>query len=210
MKFGKIVFLALIFGLTSPVSAADAGFDYAVLSPPQRTDSPGKVEVIEFFWYKCPHCYHLEPGLNQWLKTLPKYVAFKRIPAILNDNWLPMAKAYYAMEALGVTDRLHDQVFDAIHEERINLDNLDTLAAWMAKHGVGQEKFKRTYNSFSVSAKANRARQLTRSYKINGVPTLAVQGRYTTSMSMTGSESALFSTLDQLIDLSRKDSSSTH
>jgi protein dithiol oxidoreductase (disulfide-forming) len=208
MKLGKLamtIAVPLLGLVATPAAAIDAGFDYAVLSPAQKTETRGKIEVIEFFWYKCPHCYQLDPNLDKWLKTLPKDVAFTRVPAVLSEPWLHMAKAYYAMEALGVADKLHRALFDAIHLEGQNLDSQDALAEWMGKHGVDKAGFLRTYNSFAVTAKANRAKQLTRSYRLSGVPTLAVQGRYTSSASMTGSEAALFSTLDQLIEMVRKD-----
>ncbi|MDR3391208.1 MAG: thiol:disulfide interchange protein DsbA/DsbL [Sulfuriferula sp.] len=192
-----------------PVTAAHAtateGFDYQVLSPEMGTDSGKKIEVAEFFWYRCPHCYHLEPGLNTWLKTLPKDVAIRRIPAVLNDSWAQLAKAYYAMEALGVADKYHDALFKAIHEDGLDVTKDAILFDWAAKVGMDRKAFIAAYQSFGVQSKVMRANQLTRDSKITGVPSFVVDGTYVTSESMTGTEEGLFKTLDDLIVKVRKE-----
>ncbi|GBL46653.1 periplasmic thiol:disulfide interchange protein DsbA [Sulfuriferula multivorans] len=209
----KFLLMITLLGMGAfPLAHADSahpveGKDYQVVSPELNTDSGKKIEVAEFFWYRCPHCFHLEPALNAWIKKLPKDVAIRRIPAVLNESWLPLAKTYYTLELLGKIPALHDDVFNAIHVEGIDLNNPDILFNWAAKQGINRKTFVDTYNSFDVQSKAMRANQLTRDSKINGVPAFIVAGKYSTSVSMTGSEDALFKTLDSLIAKARKEQS---
>ena len=204
---------ALIFGLFSaalaPLGHADsaapvAGKDYQLVSPALNTDSGKKIEVTEFFWYGCPHCFHLEPELNAWLKKLPKDVALRRIPAVLNQSWAPLAKAYYTLEVLGKLDK-HDDLFNAIHMQGMNLNDPNALFDWAAQNGINRKTFIDAYNSFDVQSKVVRANQLTRESKIGGVPAFLVDGKYSTSVLMAGSEDALFKTLDSLIEKIRKE-----
>ena len=155
--------------------------------------------MLEFFWYGCPHCNALEPDLNDWLKNKPKHVAFKRVPAILNESWAAMARAYYALEALGKNDKLHSDVFHAFHVQRMDLSPPETFFDWAVTKSIDRKKLADAYNSFAVNTKVMRAAQLTRDYKLAGVPALAVNGKYVTSVSMTGSQQALFDTVDVLI-----------
>lgn len=205
----KIVFILALLGFALPAAQADqnvsaTGSKYQVINPRMSTDSGNKIEVAEFFWYRCPHCFQLEPALNAWIKKLPKDVAIRRIPAVLNESWLPLAKAYYTLELLNKT-QLHDEVFNAIHVQGIDLNNPDTLFDWAEKNGVNRKKFADTYHSFDVQTKVMRANQLTRDSQINGVPAFVVDGKYATSVSMAGSEDALFKTLDRLIEKARKE-----
>lgn len=179
-----IAALAVALPLASlPAVAApiQAGQDYNVLAVAQPTDAKGKIEVIEFFAYTCPHCFHFEPELNAWAKSLPKNVVLKREPVVFSPSWEPMARAYFALEALGVVDKLHDDVFNAIHTDNIPLMNPEVFFDWGAKHGLDRAKLKAVYESFTVNAKVNEAKQLARDYAITGVPTLAVAGKYVTS-----------------------------
>ena len=195
-----------------PLSAAAAlvaGKDYTVLSPEIGTDSGKKIEVAEFFWYRCPHCFQLEPGLNAWLKTAPKDVAIRRIPAVLSAAWVPLAKTYYAMEALGVVNKYHDQLFNAIHLDGLDVSQESNLFDWAAKVGMNRDAFVDAYQSFGVQSKVMRANQLTRDAQITGVPSFVIDGKYLTSASMAGSEEALFNTLDQLIAKVRQSRAST-
>jgi thiol:disulfide interchange protein DsbA len=196
--------LPLLFGM--PVAhALDAGIDYAELSPAQRTDvKHNQVEVLEFFWYRCPHCFHIEPALNAWVKKLPKDVVLKRVPGILNDQWMPLARAYYALESLNLVDKLHDQVFDAIHVQHIDLNNPETFFDWAVTKGVDRHKLVSAYNSFGVNSKVMRAKQMTKAYKLTGVPSFAVDGKYTTSAYMAGGQDRLFDALDGLVDMELK------
>ncbi len=189
-------------------AAITANKDYMVLSPEIGTDTPGKIEVTEFFWYHCPHCFKIEPALNAWIKKAPKDVVIRRIPAVLNASWVPLAKTYYAMEALGVADKYHDDLFNAIHLEGLDTSQENNIFNWAGMVGMNKQAFINAYQSFGVQSKVMRAYQLTRDAKITGVPTFIVDGKYSTSESMTGGEASLFSTLDQLIAKARQEHAS--
>ena len=177
--------------------------DYTQLITPIGTDNNKKIEVAEFFWYRCPHCYALEPALNAWIKTLPKDVYIRRIPAVLNESWTPQAKAWYAMQTMGVGDKYHDALFKAIHVDKLDSASEINLFDWAGRVGMNKPAFVNAYNSFAVQSDVMRANQLTVDAQINGVPSFVVDGQYLTSVSMTGSEQALFQTLNQLIIMTR-------
>ena len=199
------VLIVALLPLSGANAAALLDTDYTILSPEIGTDSGNKIEVAEFFWYRCPHCFQLEPGLNAWLKKTPKDVAMRRIPAVLNASWMPLAKTYYAMEALGVAHKYHDDLFNAIHLDGLDVSKESNLFDWAAKVGMNRQAFIDAYQSFGVQSKVFRANQLTRDAHITGVPSFVVDGKYLTSESMTGSEAGLFSTLDELIAKARKE-----
>ncbi|TAK91447.1 MAG: thiol:disulfide interchange protein DsbA/DsbL [Burkholderiaceae bacterium] len=157
------------------------GQDYQVLKTAQPTEEVGKIEVTEFFSYGCPHCYHFEPMLNAWMKTLPTDVVVRRVPISFNPHFATVQRLYYALDALGIEKDLHSKVFDAIHKDNVDLYSVEGMVGFMEKQGVSREKFMAAYNAFGVQAKLNRADQMTRLYQIMGVPTLAVDGRYITS-----------------------------
>src|SRR5690606_13492249 len=143
--------------------------NYTELKPPLASEATnGKIEVLEFFWYGCIHCYNLEPQIESWQKTLPKDVEFRRVPAVFKQRWALDASIFYAMEALGVLDKLHRPLFDAIHKDRLRTDNPEALNEWLQKHGVDAKKFSDTMRSFGVQSKTRRAAQLTVAYKIDG------------------------------------------
>lgn len=208
MKFNRLPRMLMTAGLvcgltlaTGVLQAAELkeGKDYTVLSQTQPTDAKGKIEVTEFFWYGCPHCYEFEPTLNTWIKTLPKDVAFRRVPADFG-RWTGGAKLFYALEALGEETRLHKELFDAIHgNERLNFNNESAVADWLAKKGVDRKKFTEAYNSFSVQSSVSRAQQLTRNHGLNGVPNVIIGGKYMTNNVLTGSFEALPAIMNQLI-----------
>ncbi|MCX7672464.1 MAG: thiol:disulfide interchange protein DsbA/DsbL [Thiobacillaceae bacterium] len=199
MSLLRSLFFFLLPLLLLPAQAAEWGKDYVELSPAQPVDVPrGKVEVIEFFWYRCPHCAELEPELEEWAKRLPPYVVLRRQPAVLGEGWVPLTRAYYALEAVGAL-RLHGEVFRAIHRERIDLNDPETFFDWAAARGVDRKKLAEAYHSFAVSTKVARAKQLSARYKVNGVPAFVVNGKYQTSAYLTGSHKALFRVLDALI-----------
>jgi thiol:disulfide interchange protein DsbA len=210
-------FAALCLALSGTAAAQLLkGSHYELIDPPQPTESGKKIEVIEFFWYACPHCNNLQPPLRAWLKRKSADVEFRRIPAVLQDSWLQLARAYYAIEAMGLTDRLHHDLFAAIHEQR-TLDpkvlarDPKPLFDWVASKGVDRQKFIDTYNSFAVTNRTQRAVELTRNYDIPYTPVLVVNGRYLTSPSMKGNNNAdgslnydkFFQNLDQLIAQAR-------
>lgn len=162
------------------------GVDFRTLDKAQQTDSGHKVEVTEFFWYSCPHCYAFEPSLENWVKKQGGNIVFKRVPVAFNESFVPQQRLYYALDALGLTAQLTPKVFNAIHVERQPLDKDASIADFVAKQGVDKQKFVAMYNSFGVQAKVRTASQLQAAYKIDGVPTVAIGGRYITSPSIAG------------------------
>jgi len=174
---------------------------YQELNPPQPVETADKIEVLEFFWYGCIHCYNLEPKIEAWLKTLPKDVEFRRVPAVFNERWAHDAAIFYTFEALGVLEKLHRPFFDAIHRDRLRTDNAQALNAWLEKNGVDPKKFEATVKSFGVQSKTKRAIRLTSAYKIDGTPAMAVHGRYTVP-----SSEAILDTVNRLVANVRKTS----
>lgn len=200
--------LALLAGLlvlngALAAEPAEEGTDYKRLDKPVPVETGKQIEVVEFFWYRCPHCNQLEPSLEAWVKKLPADVKFRPVPAVLNPNWLPSAKLYYALADVGALDRLHGKVFDAYHREGLDLDDENELMAWIRKQGVDEARFKSAYHSFSTQTRSMKGAQLARKAGIAGVPALMVDGKYTTSISMTFTEERLFEVLDQLIQRAR-------
>ncbi|MHB1528369.1 MAG: thiol:disulfide interchange protein DsbA/DsbL [Acidiferrobacteraceae bacterium] len=199
--------LVLLIGLLSPF-AAHAAFrrnrDYLRLFPTQPVTTGRRIEVREFFWYSCPHCFHLEPVLNAWLKHKPPYVAFVRTPAVLNPSWEPQARAYYTFQSLGVVNRLHDLFFNAIHIKQENLSTGPLIAQWAARHGVNEQKFLATYHSFGVDSKLQNAIDLARAEGVDAVPTLVVEGRYLTNVGMAGGRKRMMRLVDFLIQKARQ------
>jgi thiol:disulfide interchange protein DsbA len=205
--FSLRFFLAIALSLVGLTAKADIhpGKEYELLSSPQAVETGKKIEVLEIFAYTCPHCFDLEADLNKWAKQLPKDVEFRRLPAIFSDSWAPFAKVFYTFEAMGLTERLHGEFFNAIHVQHVRFDNDNTIFAWVEKQGVPRKSFIDIYSSFSIQSKALRAKQLVRAYGISGVPTVIVDGKYRTSVSSTGSHAGLLSALDQLIVRARQE-----
>lgn len=201
------VLLAMLVFLPPAVTAAEAakgdfveGIEYERVVPAQPTEEPGKVEVLELFWYGCPHCYHLEPMLDKWRETLPDDVVFRRMPAIFtNPRWELHARAFYTAEALGVLDQIHRPLFEALHKKQLKLATEDELAGFFAAHGVKEEDFKRTFNSFYVTTKVNNAKLMTRRYGIDGVPAMIVDGKYRTDGPAAGSQEKMLEVVNFLI-----------
>lgn len=192
--------LVSLAGLAGAVDLKE-GKNYTVYNPPRSTDVRDKIEITEFFWYGCGHCFHLEPSLGPWLKKLPKDVSFRRVPALFPDGrWGPGAKIFYTLEAMGLLEKLHGDVFAAIHTERINLFDEKVLFDWIAKKGVDGKKFADTYSSFTIQSKLNRSIQLTQAHGLDGVPALIVDGRYR----VANAEDTL-PVVDQLIEQARKE-----
>ena len=205
------LFAAMILCLVSASSMAQvAGRDYQILKQQQPTDSGGKVEVIEFFWYGCPHCNSLQPSLHAWLKRKPADVEFKRFPAVFQDSWVPLTRLYYTLDAMGLADKLHLEVFAALHDKKTRLQEQKVLFDWIASKSVDRQKFIDTYNSFSVQTRSQRAMDVTRDYDVPGTPAIDVNGRFITAPSMvlksdnTIDYDRFFKVVDQLIVLARK------
>ncbi len=181
------------------------GKDYVRLAKPVQTDAPaGKVEVIEFFWYSCPHCNAFEPELEAWIKAAPKDLLIRRIPVAFNASFVPQQKLYFALESMGKLPDLHGKVFRAIHVERLPLNKDDLIFDWIGKQGVDVAKFKEAYNSFSVSNQVRKAAQLQEAYGVEGVPSMGVAGRYYTDGTMAGSMTGVLQAVDYLAAQARK------
>ncbi len=186
-------------------AAAVEGKQYVRLNPPLLVPATGKIEVLEFFWYGCPHCNAFEPMLEAWVKKLPDDVAFRRVPvAFREEPFVAHQKIYYALEALGLVSTLHRKVFFAIHVEREKLDKIADITAFMGKNGVDTAKFTEVFNSFSVNTKTAQARKLAEAYRIDGVPALGVAGRFWTSGTLASTPERSLAVTDELIKLSRK------
>jgi thiol:disulfide interchange protein DsbA len=182
-----------------------AGTDFQPLPKPAPIDAPaGKIEVIEFFWYSCPHCNAFEPLLAQWVKKLPADVAFRRIPVAFRPDFEAQQRLFFALEAMGLVDKLHTKVFAAIHAERQRLDQTPAILDWVAKQGVDKAKFQDQYNSFSAASKLKRAGQLQDAYKVEGVPALGVAGRFYTDGTLTKNMERALQVVDYLVGEVRK------
>ena len=196
----------LFFGLaTVQAQKIEEGFDYRVLPIPQPVESKGKVEVIEFFWYGCPHCYDFEPELSSWVKRQPKAVVFRRVPVAFRDDFLPHSQLFYALDSMGKGDALNEKVMYAMHKENKRLLTEPEIADWVATQGIDRNTFLATYRSFAVVSKARAAKQLAEAYRIDGVPTIVMQGKYVTSPSIAGSKAKAITVMDYLEEKIRKD-----
>ena len=202
----KLLSLFLPLLLAAPLAWAQGKYQYSELKPPQPVETQGKkIEVVEFFWYGCPHCYNLEPAIESWMKKLPPDVQFRRVPAVFNERWGHDAAIYYTFEAMGLLDKLHRPFFDAIHRDHLHSDNQAAMTEWLQKNGVDAKKFYETLKSFGVQSKARRAVQLTTAYKIDGTPAMAVQGRYTVSAEQGRTREGMLETVSYLVDMLRKE-----
>lgn len=168
---------ASLFFSGAVFAAIEAGRDYQLLNPPQPPGT-NKIEVLEFFFYGCSHCYDLHPRLSKWEKTMPKDVELTLVPTIFRDSWEPMAQTYYALESMGLQDKMHDPLYRAWHVDKIDINDAAKVTEFVAKHGVDRAKFSSAYNSFSMQSRVTRAKQMIRTYGISGTPTLVVDGKY--------------------------------
>jgi len=196
-------------GLVAPRARAQGGqpiegTHYVRLTPPAPTGAPGKIEVLEFFWYGCPHCNAFEPALDGWARRLPADVSFRRVPTAFSANWVAHQRLYYALEALGLLDTMHRRVFYAIHHDRQRLDRPQEIAEFVSRNGIDPVKFGQAYDSFGVISKVRQASTLVDAYKIDAVPALGVQGRYYTSGTLAGSNDRSLLVADYLIERIRK------
>lgn len=171
---------ALLLAVSLPLAAQNPGLppDVQELPTPVATDNKGRIEVVEFFWYGCPHCYSMEPLLEKWMKGLPKDVDFRRVPAAFNERWAIAGRVYYALESLGQVERLHKPLFDAIHRDGLRITDPQALAQWLEKNGVDVKKFSDAERSFAVESKMKRALSALQQSRIDGVPALMINGKY--------------------------------
>jgi protein dithiol oxidoreductase (disulfide-forming) len=197
--------LCLSSGLAWAQQAFRAGKDYQTLDRPVPTDAgAGKVELIEFFWYSCPHCNAFEPSFAQWVKNAPKDVVVRRVPVAFRDDFAPQQRLYYTLEAMGLLDTVHAKVFHAVHVERLPLNTDALIQAWVEKQGVDGKKFAETSKSFGVAGKVKRAVQLQNDFRVEGVPSLGIAGRYYTDGSMAGGMDRALKVAESLIAQSRQ------
>lgn len=187
-------------GLALAQRRPEDGKDYRTLDKKAPVEAPaGKIEVVEFFWYSCPHCNAFEPMLSAWVKKLPADVSFRRVPVAFRDDFVPQQRLYYTLEAMGKVDELHAKVFHAIHVERQATNREDTILAFAQKNGLDRARFQELYNSFSVSTKARRAKQLQDQYEVDGVPAMGVAGRFYTDGTLTGNMDRVLQVVDYLV-----------
>ena len=180
------------------------GKDYLPLDRPVATEAGnGKVELIEFFWYSCPHCNAFEPTFAQWIKTAPKDVVVRRIPVAFRDDFAPQQRLFFALEAMNLLDSLHAKVFAAIHVDKQPLNTEAAIVEWVGKQGVDKAKFSETYKSFGVASKLKRAVQLQNDYHVEGVPSFGIAGRFYTDGSIAGSMERAVKVAESLIAQSR-------
>lgn len=199
IRKGIITILVLLVSFTSAHAQFKQGVDYEVIKTPVKTSNPDKVVVTEMFWYGCPHCFRFEPYMDRWKATLPDDVVVEVVPSVLNPSWMADARAFFALEMMGEREKVHKNLFNAIHIQRKRLNSLDTLAAFMKTQGVDEKQFRDNYNSFPVDTKVRKSRQKERKYGHHGVPTVIINGKYRTSASMAGSNSRVLEVMDYLV-----------
>ena len=181
------------------------GSDYVVLDKLAPTEAgAGKIEVVEFFWYSCPHCNRFEPQLEEWIKKMPKDVTLRRAPVAFKPDFEPQQRLYFVLEAMGKVEELNKKVFAAIHVEKQALNTLPLIADWAEKQGINKAKFTEAYNSFPVATKSRKATLLQDAYKVDGVPALGVAGKYYTSGSLAQTMERALVVTDHLIALAKK------
>lgn len=204
--FTRLLFAASVACATffAPASQAQSSQGYVVINPALPSDTPGKIEVLEFFAYTCPHCAAMEPLVEEWEKKMPSDVVLKRVPIAFNAGMKPLQQLYYTLVAMDRTD-LHPKVFAAIHNEKRRMFDKKSMVEWMGTQGVDKAKFESVFDSFSVTSQVQRANQLTEAYRVEGTPALAVGGKYLTSPVLAGNSYAgAIAELDKLIPMARK------
>lgn len=205
-----VAFALYAAALPAPAQGLVEGKNYVRLKNPVPVETGNKIEVIEFFSYGCPHCADLEPVLEGWLKTLPADVQFRRVPVLFQPAWERLAKVYYTLDALGVEPKLSQDVFNAIHKQGINLSNESTFFDWAAKQGLDRKKVDEMYNSFGINGKFNRAKAQARTYEIQSVPTVVVDGKFITASDKIGGHGQLPSAINALVDKARAERKQQH
>lgn len=205
LHIGWFIFVVALLTSISAKSAEEELTGFETIATPQPTQNPDKVEVIEFFWYGCPHCYAFEPLLESWAKKRPANVDFIRQPAAFSDLWAKHAKAFYVAQALGVIDKVHADFFDTIQNKHQKLETEEQLAEFFKAHGVKESDFHDAYNSFLVDTKVRQAAVIPARYGVTGVPVLIVNGKYKVDGKSAGSHEKMIEVLNQLIKKESKD-----
>ncbi|QIO04526.1 thiol:disulfide interchange protein DsbA/DsbL [Acinetobacter shaoyimingii] len=197
---GSVAAAVMAFSATTMAANFTAGKDYTVVEKPIKVSKPGKIEVREFFWYGCPHCFTLEPHMQAWLKKIPKDVNFLRTPAAMNPVWEQGARGYYTAEALGVRVKTHLPLFHAIHDGNQQIFDQKSQAKFFAKYGISEAKFNTTFNSFPITAKVAESNKLAAQLQLTGVPAIVVNGKYI----VQGEDAKVTQVVDYLIQKERK------
>ncbi len=193
---------ASLFGMTAQAAdnvPLEAGKTYVELANPVPVSEPGKIEVVELFWYGCPHCYAFEPTINPWVEKLPSDVNFKRIPALFGGPWDAHGQLFITLDTMGVEHKVHNAVFNAIQKEGKRLTKPEDMADFVATQGVDKAKFLETFNSFAVKGKMAQYKELAQKYGVQGVPTMIVNGKYRFDLGTTGGPEQTLNVADQLI-----------
>jgi len=183
----------------APKTDWEAGKNYFVIDPPQATASGDRIEVLEVFSYACPHCAHFQPYAEKIKQSLPAYASFDYMPAVFNAQWEPFARAYYTAQSLGVVDKTHQALFDALHRDHLPLRTIDELAGFYAEHGVDRAKFLATSGSFEVESKLARAMQIVKADGIDGTPSIVVNGKYRVTTASAGGYDEEVALVDWLV-----------
>ena len=204
-----LALVLVVLSLPSQAAGLVEGTDYRTVDPPQHSDSPpGKIEVLEFFSWGCPHCNEFNPLITQWAEKAPKDVVLKRVATGMGRTaWTNLARAYYALGSLGFADSLNAPIFHAIHEEHQPLFDEGAITAWVGKHGVDPAKFRTAFDSFGVNTQLNQAEQMVENYKVDGVPSLAVGGKY---MVLGNSFEEIIAHLDAVVTKVRAERAAAH
>jgi len=203
---------AALFLFVSAVSLASIAMPFAYVEDVHykkteqllATNTKDKIEVVEMFFYGCPHCFNLESTVEEWKKNLPENVTFRYVPAVFKDTWAPLAKAFYAMEKMDLLDKLHAPLFEAIHFDQRRIYTEEAIADFVVEHGVNRDEFVDAMNSFAVKTAVNKAKKMTDTSGISGVPALIVNGKYMTGAALAGGEEEIFEIVDFLIQGEQK------
>lgn len=194
---------ASLFGLVAQAADFRAGKEYVELQAPVPVAEPGKIEVVELFWYGCPHCYQFEPVIQPWVEQLPDDVSFKRMPAMFGGVWNLHGQLFLTLESMNVDQSVHDAVFSAYHNEGNRLETPEKMADLLANHGVDREAFLKAFNSFGVKARIEQVKKLGMAYQISGVPVLVVNGKYRFDIGSAGGPQRTLELADFLIEKER-------
>lgn len=194
--------LLLLLSLNNYAYDFDDGIDYKTLEKPMATVDANKIEVKELFWYSCPHCFHIEPALNKWLKTIDEKVTFVQQPTVFSKRWVKGAVFFYTLKKLNLLDSLHSALFEAIHKHKKRFATIEAFTKWVETASgkkISQKSVEKTMNAFSIKTQVRKAQKQSLDYKISGVPSFVINGKYTTSVSQAGSEKKLFKLINFLI-----------
>lgn len=194
--------LCLLISSAAATAAPDftEGREYQLISPAAPTSvSDGKVEVVELFWYGCPHCYAFEPHVKQWLKEKPAEAEYVPVPATLNPRWVVHARTFYALQSLGELERVHEKFFQAIHEQNRRLRDVNAIARFLAQQDIEEDKFRQAFDSIEIDAKIKREQQVSAIYGVSGVPAVIVAGKYRTSATLAGGYDKMIEVINFLV-----------